>query len=80
MRQLIDACPEPVTIGLNLTSKTLVNGEWVARDTRSVEEQRYQRNCIDWLRSEGLIRGADQYVVTLKGMELFKALPECIKN
>lgn len=78
MSLLIDACPEPVA--LNGAQKELVKGRWLEGEPQTSDEEEYLRVCAEWLKQEGLIRGDYKYVITLKGLDHFNAVPACLKK
>ncbi|MGF6457904.1 hypothetical protein [Pseudomonas frederiksbergensis] len=78
MSVLVDACPKCVPI--NAASQELFGGKWLDGDFETSADEDYMQSCRDWLREEGLIRGDGNYAVTLKGLEFFDALPQCLRT
>ncbi|WP_158703191.1 hypothetical protein [Pseudomonas chlororaphis] len=79
MSALVDACPESTHVGaaeLGLAEGKSVDGRY-----ESTGDEEFLWSCHEWLKAEGLISGArGKYKVTLLGLELFGALPECFSK
>jgi hypothetical protein len=76
---LVESCPVPRFVRADdlgmKPGKTGEHNQYFPSD-----DDRYLGVCLRWLADEGLIRGEPNHAITLAGLDLFDALPECLKR
>lgn len=73
MERLIEACPVPME--LSAEDFGLQTGKWVELHYSLSGDETFLNLALQWLASEGFIRGERAFVVTLKGLELYGRVP-----
>lgn len=78
MERLIEACPLPVEFSAE--SLGLQAGYFSDMDYVISPDEQFLESALTWLVEEGFIRGKNEHVITLKGLELYNRVPNRLKK
>jgi hypothetical protein len=77
MDKLIEACPVPM--GFSAEDLGLRAGKWSELDYLPSDDETFLDSALKWLAAEGFIRGENEFVISLKGLELYGRVPNRLK-
>lgn len=80
MRLLVDSCPVPRYVSAGDVGLEEGHQDSNTGSYQDSADEQYLMDCIRWLRDEGLIRGAGQFVATAEGLKLYGSFPPSLRK